>query len=174
MDGIKINEGTKTVKNSIIEFVVNNYTVFVFEGKKSDNDIVIKYKKGKSRIRTPRHIHWVVDMLMKLQGDKDKAKAFLGKIQQCWEKCEQLKDKKFETLKGLIENGIDTKEYNDLSIYGEYDVKFLYVLMKLLAVQEKTNREDAHMFNDIIKELQKDERDIFKIVSTAGFGGRRN
>ena len=45
--------------------------------------------------------------------------------------------------------------------------------MKLLPVQEKTNRPDAYMFGDIIDELLKDELDIFKIVSTAGFGGRR-
>lgn len=45
--------------------------------------------------------------------------------------------------------------------------------MKLLAVQEKTNRADAYMFGNIIEELLNTDRDIFKIISTAGFGGRR-
>ena len=39
-------------------------------------------------------------------------------------------------------------------------------------VQEKTNRADAYMFGRIIEELLKTDRDIFKIISTAGFGGR--
>ena len=76
----------------------------------------------------------------------------------------------------LIENGetdIDIEQYFALNTYGEYDVEFLYVLMELLAVQEKTNRADAYMFGKIIEELLEADRDIFKIISTAGFGGRR-
>ena len=45
--------------------------------------------------------------------------------------------------------------------------------MELLAVQEKTNRSDAYMFGNIIEELLKTNRDIFKIISTAGFDGRK-
>ncbi len=59
-----------------------------------------------------------------------------------------------------------------MNVYGEYDVEFLYVLMELLAVQEKTNRADAYMFGSIIEQLLEVDRDIFKIVSTAGFRGR--
>ena len=51
-------------------------------------------------------------------------------------------------------------------------MEFLYVLMELLAVQEKTNRADAYMFGSIIEQLLEVDRDIFKIVSTAGFRGR--
>ena len=60
-----------------------------------------------------------------------------------------------------------------MNAFGEYDVEFLYVLMQLLSVQEKTNRADAYMFGKIIDELLEAERDIFKIVSTAGYNGRR-
>lgn len=59
-----------------------------------------------------------------------------------------------------------------MNVYGEYDVEFLYVLMELLAVQEKTNRADAYMFGSIIEQLLEVDRDIFKIVSAAGFRGR--
>ena len=49
--------------------------------------------------------------------------------------------------------------------------------MGLLAVQEKTNAVSngttAVMFGKIIDELLKPEIDIFRIMSTAGFGGRR-
>lgn len=79
-------------------------------------------------------------------------------------------------MKALIEGGeeeIDIEQYFDLNAFGEYDVEFLYVLMELLAVQEKTNRADAYMFGKIIEELLETDRDIFKIISTAGFGGRR-
>lgn len=102
-------------------------------------------------------------------------KQFLTEIQRCWVECVPLENNNYETLKELIENGEETLnicEYAPLNGYGEYDVEFLYVLMQLLAVQEKTNRADAYMFGDIIDQLLEVDRDIFKIVSTAGFNGR--
>lgn len=175
-----IRKGTQLIENgtkkAIIEFVFTDYIIFVFQGNLSQFDIVIKYKKDGKRIRTPKHIHWVVDILMKMQGNEEVTKKYLFAIQNCWNSCVPLSNNDFETLKALIENGekdIEIEKYFDLNPFGEYDVEFLYVLMELLAVQEKTNREDAYMFGKIIEELFEADRDIFKIISTAGFGGRR-
>ena len=148
----------------------------MFQGKISDFDILIKYNKDGCRIRTPKHIHWVVDILMKMQGNAKLAKKYLLAIQKCWDTCQPLKSNDFNTLKSLIENGekeIKIEQYYKLNSFGEYDVEFLYVLMELLAVQEKTNRPDAYMLGDIISELLEADRDIFKIISTASFGGRK-
>lgn len=58
-------------KTSIIDINYNdNYQIYVFQGKLSPYDIIIKYSEKGKRIRTPKHIHWVVDSLMKLQGNK--------------------------------------------------------------------------------------------------------
>lgn len=177
---MKIREGTQRIKNgsrqAIIEFVFTYYIIYVFQGTLSQFDIVIKYKKNGKRIRTPKHIHWVVDILMKMQGNEILTKQYLEAIQNCWNTCAPLANNDFDTLKALIEDGeeeIDIEQYFDLNAFGEYDVEFLYVLMELLAVQEKTNRADAYMFGKIIEELLETDRDIFKIISTAGFGGRR-
>ena len=113
---------------------------------------------------------------MKIQGNEQLTKHYLEAIQKCWSSCTPLANNDFDTLKELIENGeadIEIQQYTPLNAYGEYDVEFLYVLMELLAVQEKTNRADAYMFGNIISELLEVDRDIFKIISTAGFGGRR-
>ena len=175
-----IRKGTQLIENgkkkAIIEFVFTDYIICVFQGNLSLFDIVIKYKKDGKRIRTPKHIHWVVDILMKMQGNEELTKKYLLAIQNCWNTCVPLSNNDFETLKNLIENGekdIEIEQYFDLNAFGEYDVEFLYVLMELLAVQEKTNRADAYMFGKIIEELLEADRDIFKIISTAGFGGRR-
>lgn len=113
---------------------------------------------------------------MKMQGNETLTKQYLEAIQNCWNTCVPLTNNDFDTLKSLIEDGeeeIDIEQYFDLNAFGEYDVEFLYVLMELLAVQEKTNRADVYMFGKIIEELLETDRDIFKIISTAGFGGRR-
>lgn len=176
---MEVREGTQLIergsKKAIIEFVFADYIIYVFQGTLSQFDIVIKYKKDGKRIRTPKHIHWVVDVLMKMQGNEALAKQYLEAIQNCWNTCTPLPCNDFDTLKALIEHGeeqIEIERYLGLNAFGEYDVEFLYVLMELLVVQEKTNREDAYMFGRIIEELLEADRDIFKIISTAGFGGR--
>lgn len=177
---MEIREGTQLIENgrkkAIIEFVFTEYIIYVFQGSLSQYDILIKYRKDGTRIRTPKHIHWVVDILMKMQGNEMLTKQYLVAIQHCWNTCSPLPDNSYETLKTLIEDGeqaIDIEQYFPLNLFGEYDVEFLYVLMELLAVQEKTNCADAYMFGSIIEELLETDRDIFKIISTAGFGGRR-
>ena len=66
---MEIKRGTQLIENgtkrAIIEFVFTDYIIYVFQGILSQFDIVIKYKKDGTRIRTPKHIHWVVDILMK-------------------------------------------------------------------------------------------------------------
>lgn len=178
---MEIKKGTLRIENetkqAIIEFIFDDYIIYVFQGSLSQFDIVIKYKKDGKRIRTPKHIHWVVDILMKMQGNESLTKQYLKAIQNCWNTCIPLANNDYNTLKMLIEEGekeIDIEQYSHLNGFGEYDVEFLYVLMELLAVQEKTNRADAYMFGKIIEELLKTDRDIYKIISTAGFGGRRS
>ena len=177
---MEIKRGSQFIENgtkqAIIEFIFTDYIIYVFQGDLSQFDIVIKYRKDGTRIRTPKHIHWVVDVLMKMQVNEILAKKYLMAIQNCWKSCVPLTNNDYDTLKALIENGendIDIDQFFSLNAFGEYDVEFLYVLMELLAVQEKTNRADAYMFGNIIEELLDTDRDIFKIISTAGFGGRR-
>ena len=177
---MEIRRGSQLINNgkkqAIIEFVFIDYIIYVFQGSLSQFDIVIKYRKDGKRIRTPKHIHWVVDVLMKMQGNDTLTKRYLLAIQNCWNSCVPLTNNDYNTLKALIEDGecdMDIEQYIALNAFGKYDVEFLYVLMELLAVQEKTNREDAYMFGNIIDELLESDRDIFRIISSAGFSGRR-
>ncbi len=178
---MEIQQGTflmeKGTKKAIIEFVFDNYVIYVFQGNLSQFDIVIRYKKDGIRIRTPKHIHWVVDILMKMQGNEELTKDYLKAIQTCWNMCVPLTDNGFSTLKALVENGeknMELQRFLSLNEFGEYDVEFLYVLMELLIVQEKTNRADAYMFGNILEELLDTDRDLFKIISSTGFGGRKH
>ena len=70
---MEIRRGSQLINNgkkqAIIEFVFIDCIIYVFQGSLSQFDIVIKYRKDGKRIRTPKHIHWVVDVLMKMQGN---------------------------------------------------------------------------------------------------------
>lgn len=171
-----VKQGTKTINKNqlkaIAEIEMNQYMIYVFPGTLSKNDFIVKYSKQGPRIRTPKHIHWVTDLLMKMQGNPVLCKEFLAEMQAFWADCKPLNDNSFESIKSILIEKEQSK-YEALNQYGEYSIEFVFVLMRLLSVQEKTNRADAYLFGKIIDELLKDELDIFKIVSTAGFGGRR-
>jgi hypothetical protein len=63
-------------------FKVNDsYIIGIYEGSLSEYDIVIKYRQklkdgSWSNIRTPKHIHWAVDLLIKMQAEPKKQKNF--------------------------------------------------------------------------------------------------
>ena len=163
------------IKKAILEVVFDRFIIYVFKGTLSQFDILIKYKENDTRIRTPKHIHWVVDILLKQSKNRELTNDFLKLLQNCWNNCVPLTNNDFETIKNYINRQwelLDFDKYIELNNYGEYPIDFLFVLMNLLSVQEKTNRADAYMFGSIIDELLEDELDIFSIVSTAGFRGR--
>ena len=66
----------------------------------------------------------------------------------------------------LTEVNIEALNYESLADKGEYSIKFLILIARLLMIQEKTNMETAFMFKQLIDAL-KAGQDIFKIISIA-------
>lgn len=163
-------------KQPLVIFKIDNsFILAVYQGSLSKFDILIKYRQfinGKwSRIRTPKHIHWAVDILIKQYFDKDTTDKLLDYLIDSWKETtgfENYNDrKKFlnkYTLLSKIEN--DSKEYIKINDKGEYSIKFLILLALLLMEQEKTNYKQAYMFKNLLDAL-KEHKDIFKIISTA-------
>ena len=153
------------------------YILGIYKGALSDFDILLKYRQkedGKwSRIRTPKHIHWAVDMLIKHYSEPHETDLLLDSLLKQWEQTVPLESKEDQehllSPEGLLADVNDEAEkYNKLADKGEYSVKFLILIAKLLMVQEKTNRHDAYMFKNLLEKL-KEHRNIFEIVSTATF-----
>lgn len=179
---MKVTKGSKVLKvngkelNSIIDIIFDNkYKLYVFQGILSENDIIIKYTEEGKRVRTPKHIHWAVDLLLKLQFERELTRNFINEIKKEWNNCKPLEKNDAISLMTLVDNYVDITDisrYKSLNNYGEYNVEFLVVLMTLLMTQEKTNRNDAYMFGNVLDKLLEDELDIFSIMSASGFGGR--
>ncbi len=182
---MNIVNGTKRIKRGTMTAVAeiqcsNNYTIHVFKGSLSPNDILLKYTSPKNtRLRTPKHIHWAVDLLLKKSGNALLTNKFLASLGNYWNLCGILPGNSFADINSIVLSALQSvniNSYISLDNYGEYPTEFLFVLMCLLAVQEKTNATyggtTAHMFNDVLTELSKNNLDIFKIMSTAGFSGR--
>jgi hypothetical protein len=157
-------------------FEINgSYLLAVYQGSLSKYDLLIKYRQKEgdnwSRIRTPKHIHWAVDILIKMSLEEEKTKEFLYFLIDYWNNNvspltseEERNNLLNNDLLGQVNN--EAAQYPELVEKGEYSVKFLLLIAKLLMFQEKTNLDTAYMFKNLLEAL-KDGKDIFKIVSIA-------
>lgn len=183
---IDLNDLIKTMtRGSLVpiwaERINGKYIVAVYQGSLSQYDILIKYRQLEdtrwSAIRTPKHIHWAVDILIKMYQDKDKTQSFIDMLIAMWNNTNAIKsiDQRNEVLNLdflLKDFERNCSEYLTLNNDGEYSIKFLLVLAQLLMLQEKTNREDAYMFKQLLETLKNCDGSIWKMVSTATFRGR--
>lgn len=157
-------------------FAVNGkYILAVYQGNISKYDLLVKYRQKEnnnwSRIRTPKHIHWAVDILIKMSLEKNKTKEFLDFLINYWDNnvvpIESEEDRDSLLNDELLDEvNREAAQYPELAEKGEYSVKFLLLIAKLLMFQEKSNLNTAFMFKKLLEAL-KDGQDIFKIVSIA-------
>ena len=177
---MQLLRGTRKIKKNTITSILdiefeNGYQLCVFKGSLSPNDIIVKYCTKNSRLRTPKHIHWVIDILLKEQKNSKEVKEFIYRAIEFWDKNIYLEKLEFDYLEEIINDSM--KFMYDKNLFklenGEYPQDFLTVLMILLIIQEKTNNRDAILFRKILAEILKNELDIFKIVGTATLSKRK-
>jgi len=169
----------KGIEPLVIIEVNDTYILGVYQGSLSKFDLLLRYrqndknsKSGWSRIRTPKHIHWAVDAIIKMQNNKNETKKFLIFLINLWDK--KIKPLETDEERTLLldvnelknEANAEASKYPRLANKGEYSIKFLYLIAKLLMIQEKTNFPSAYMFKSLLQALET-HKDIYKIVSLA-------
>jgi len=173
-------KGGQKIRPLFVAQINDRFILAVYQGVISELDILIKYRQKTkarwSRIRTPKHIHWAVDLLIKMHAEREQTKRFLNFLIGIWNETIPIRSEKEKQESLTIENllgscAAEIAEYQELEKRGEYSIRFLILLAKLLMLQEKTNRPDAYMFKKLLDALLEGE-DIFKIVSTASMGKR--
>lgn len=165
----------RTVTPLFVTQLNGEFIIAAYQGKLSKYDILIRYRQNHhatwSRIRTPKHIHWAVDVLIKMHEDEELTKRFLDFLIGIWNDTKPIKNK-YERIDAfridalLKDYSKEINEFKALGRKGEYSIKFLILLAKLLMIQEKTNLETAYMFKKLLNSLKKGE-DIFGVVSIA-------
>jgi len=164
--------------SSIKEIELEDGTIIgVFEGTRGanpDHDILIKYKEEGKRIRTPKHIHWVIDLLIKKEHKKDLTLSFMKYLRDLYDKVDAFTSKEDRKKCELKETSMEKlRPFKELNKYGEYKVEFIGHLIELMIKMEKNTppEKPARVFKEMIDALL-DEKEIFVIVSKATQNGR--
>jgi hypothetical protein len=138
-------------------------------------DIVVKYRDRHTktlRPRTPKHIHWVIDLLVKREHNRALALEFMKYLLESYDKIQPFRDKQEQRRCELRFCGPTALErFRELDGYGDYSVEFLSCVMELLSIEEKTGFDTAFMFKSVLEAIAK-EKDIFSVAATATHNGR--
>ncbi|MDD2745107.1 MAG: hypothetical protein PHU93_01085 [Candidatus Gracilibacteria bacterium] len=167
--------------NTLIDTIElsNGISIGIVPGKLSDNDIIIKYKdkNGTQHWRQPKHIHWIVDWMLKREHDEQAIRELVIYFSKLWKKynptvCQRILkallsgNRSLESVYLIVKYDIDIFA-NKLDRYGYYKVDFLIFFGFLLLLQEKNNRNDAYMFEKMFSALAKDYSELYNIISYA-------
>ena len=158
---------------AIKKICLNDDTVIgVFEGSRGanpDHDILIKYQENGKRLRTPKHIHWVIDLLIKKEHNRGLTLEFMKYLRSMYNKVEPFnskEDRKKCTLSQTTHEKL--KPFQELNKFGEYKVDFIGNLIELMIKMEKNTppEKPARVFKELMDAMIA-EKDIFVIVSKA-------
>lgn len=151
---------------SIIYTTTDQVEIQVENGSKSPNDFIVRYREPSKRVRTPKHIHLIVDLFAKRTGNLSLTNALLDHIIQNI----ILKVVPAVSFPPSLQifKPAHVSQFQAISQYGEYSVEFLLVMTELIMIQEKTNYPNGTINLNLFQKF-RDGADIFSIVSAATF-----
>ena len=149
----------------------NGVEIIVSKGSKpqSPHDFKVHYREPGKRVRTPKHIHLIIDLYMKLSRNEELTMKLVDyiindiilKISPATKFPPELQ----------VFNPEEVKQFEELNEYGEYSVEFILVVVELIMIQEKTNYPEGNLNLSLFKKFRNKES-IFSVVSTATFRNR--
>ena len=144
----------------------DNVAIYVVPGTKSKHDFIVRYREVGKRVRTPKHIHLMVDFFAKRTGNPSLTNQLVDHIINNI----ILQISPASTYPPVLQifDPADAERFDELSQYGEYSIEFLLVITELIMIQEKTNYPDGTINLELFRKF-KEGADIFSIVSAATF-----
>src|SRR3989338_5947688 len=112
--------------------------VFVSKGEKKESqfDFRVHYQEPNKRVRTPKHIHIIIDLYMKLSRNKE---LTLKLVDYLIDMMKRLNPETKFPHSLQVYNKKDIDRFEELNQYGQYSVEFIQVVTELIMIQEKTN-----------------------------------
>jgi len=158
---------------AIKEITLQDGTIIgVFAGNRGhipEHDILIRYQEKGKRLRTPKHIHWVLDLIVKKEHNRELTIKFMKYLRSMYDKLEAFKSKE-DREKCIIKEATKEKlkPFVELNKYGEYKVDFIAHLIELMIRMEKNTSPDkpAYVFKELMDAMIAD-KEIFVIASKA-------
>jgi hypothetical protein len=147
----------------------NKTTVAIYQGVRGENpelDFIVKYKEDGKRLRTPSHTHWIVDLLVKAEYDKELLLSYINDLIELYDNTTPFSSVEERDTYELRYNSIMNLRYRDLNSHGYYTISTLTSFIELFSLCEKQTT-GAFMFKGLltlVKEYCEGKKDFYQIV----------
>jgi len=172
-DGKKIFYNKNGYHESFKIFQLNDGIIIgLFQGSRGANpklDFIVKQLEPgkKSRVRTPSHTHWIVDLLLKAEKHKKLVLEFIqfylvqySKL-SCFKTISERNSCLITTEKNVM------KKFAKLNKTGNYSIQYLATIIELFIKCEKQS-PNAFMFMNLLKLIEgycNGNKDYYSVVS---------
>jgi hypothetical protein len=147
----------------------NKTIIAIYQGERGENpelDFIVKYKEDGKRLRTPSHTHWIVDLLVKAEHDKELLLSYVNNLIVMYDKTEPFSNIEQRNTYQLRFGEVMNLRYNELNSCGYYTISTLTSFIELFSLCEKQTT-GAFMFRDLlvlVKEYCEGKKDFYQIV----------
>lgn len=144
-------------------------TIAIYQGMRGENpelDFIVKYKEDGKRLRTPSHTHWIVDLLVKAEHDKELLLSYVNNLILIYDNAVPFNSIEERDLYELKHKDVMSLRYNDLNGHGYYTISTLTSFIELFSICEKQTT-NAFMFKgllELVKEYCENKKDFYQIV----------
>lgn len=144
----------------------NEAVIGVVKGGKSLYNFRVKYREQGKQERTPKHMHVIIDLYMKLVGNERLTMQLVDHIIN--NIILKVSPTNSFPPKLQIFEPSHARAYQHLDKHGEHPIDFLLVVTELIQIQEKTNYPTGVLNLNLFR-LFREKADIFTVVSAATF-----
>jgi hypothetical protein len=143
--------------------------VAIYQGSRGENpdlDFIVKYKEKGKRLRTPSHTHWIVDLLVKAEYNKNLLSSYVSDLINVYDGTTPFTSVEERDTYELTKMNDMEDKYWLLNGHGYYSVKTLTSLVELFSKCEKQST-GAFMFKtllELVKDYCEGKKDFYQIV----------
>jgi len=143
--------------------------IAIYQGERSHRpelDFIVKYRKENTRLRTPSHTHWVVDLVIKGEVKKELTLKFVDKLISIYENVDRFKTIEERDNYELIYRTQFMEEFKELDGVGALSIEFITTLVELFSRCEKQS-DGAFMFRNMLelcRQYLRGEKDYYQII----------
>ncbi|WP_027138818.1 hypothetical protein [Gaetbulibacter saemankumensis] len=144
----------------------------IFQGSRGANpklDFIVKQLEPgkKSKVRTPSHTHWIVDLLLKAEKHKTLVLEFVQFYIVQYNKLQCFKTISERNNCSITTEKIVLKKFSKLNETGNYSIQYLATIIELFIRCEKQTPK-AFMFFNLLKLIENycnGSKDYYSVVS---------
>ena len=143
--------------------------VAIYQGSRGQYpnlDFIVKYRKEGIRLRTPSHTHWIIDLVIKGEIEKELTLELVEDFIQIYDTITPFDKEEDRNSYQLVYPQKMTEKYQKLNQVGSLSVEMLVTFVELFSMCEKRT-EGAFMFRNMLKlckQYLEGEKDYYQVV----------